>query len=78
MNLNVIPNNINKIQGKKALLTRIEHTTPAIKHMANHLTRVLKLSVEASRTLIGREGKKTVLQNQFQTNSLKNIFSLSP
>lgn len=36
---------------------------PATKHMANHLTRVPKLSVEASRTLIRRHEKKDVQNN---------------
>lgn len=50
-----------KHKGKKiALLTRKEHKMPATKHMANHLTRVPKLSVEASRTLIRREEKKDI------------------
>lgn len=47
-----------KCKEKSLLLTRKEHTMPATKHMANHLTRVPKLSVEASRTLIGGEGRK--------------------
>lgn len=51
---------------------------PATKHMANHLTRVPKLSVEASRTLIGREEKEDITNPTQILNNLKNIFFYLP
>lgn len=47
---------------------------PATKHMANHLTRVPKLSVEASRTLIRREEKEDIT-HAVQNNLKDNFFS---